>query len=315
MKQQNNRIAFIFSLPTSMFLVFFLMLPVLFNFLISAFDVGNNPELWFSSSISIDNYISAVKQDSFINAVRNSIIYTLVTTISVTVIGLFAAVCLKDPFKGRAFAITLIMLSWSIPSYVVGIFFGYLFQSNNSLVNFLLFDILKFDIYSAWFGMQWNYNELGQLIAPRWLDSEYSVLTVAIPAIWHYWPYSMLLFLAAMNSIKSDIDKAASIDGANKIEKFFYITFPILRPVFIATLVQNFIINIYNFNIVVMMFGSGTIIPSKGADMIIPYIFRTSFQYWNLGIGAALSTMLMLTVGIFVLYYYKNLDGSEYAKS
>ncbi|MDR3001237.1 MAG: hypothetical protein LBU89_08235, partial [Fibromonadaceae bacterium] len=57
--------------------------------------------------------------------------------------------------------------------------------------------------------------------------------------------------------------------------------------------------------IVVMMFGNGTIIPSKGADMIIPYIFRTSFQYWNLGIGASLSTMLMLFVGMFVLYYYK----------
>jgi multiple sugar transport system permease protein len=125
----------------------------------------------------------------------------------------------------------------------------------------------------------------------------------------------MLLFLAGMNSIQSDIDKAAAMDGANKIEKFFYITLPILRPVFIATLVQNFIINIYNFNIVVMMFGSGTIIPSKGADMIIPYIFRTSFQYWNLGIGAALSTMLMIAVGIFVLYYYKNLSGSEHAKS
>jgi multiple sugar transport system permease protein len=59
-----------------------------------------------------------------------------------------------------------------------------------------------------------------------------------------------------------------------------------------------------------MMFGTGTIIPSKYADMIIPYIFRTSFQYWNLGIGAALSTMLMLIVGLSTLYYYKNLKGN-----
>jgi multiple sugar transport system permease protein len=315
MNQQNSRIAFIFSLPTSILLVFFLLLPVLCNVLISAFDIGNNPELWFSSSVSFDNYLAAVKQDGFINAVRNSIIYTLVTTISVTIIGLLAATCLREPFKGRAIVITLIMLSWSIPSYVVGIFYGYVFQSNNSVVNFLLFDVLKFDVYSTWFGLSWSYNELGQLITPRWLDNEYSVLTVAIPSIWHYWPYAMLLFLAGMNSIQSDIDKAAIMDGASKIEKFFYVTFPILRPVFIATLVQNFIINIYSFNIVVMMFGSGTIIPSKGTDMIIPYIFRTSFQYWNLGIGAALSTVLMLAVGIFVLYYYKNLNGNEYAKS
>jgi len=204
----------------------------------------------------------------------------------------------------------LIMISWSIPSYVVGIFFGYVFQQDNSFVNFLLFELLDFDTISTWLGAEWNYNQLGQLITPRWLDNKYSVLTVAIPAIWHYWPYSMLLFLAGLSSIQSDIAQATIVDGADKIDKFFYITLPILRPVVVAVLIQNFIINIYNFNIVVMMFGTGTIIPSKDADMIIPYIFRTTFQYWNVGIGAALSTMLMLMVGISVLYYYRNLNGN-----
>jgi len=310
MKQKNSRIALFFSLPTSILLLLFLVLPVLFNVLISAFDVGNNPEKWFDSYVAFNNYAAAVIQDGFINAVRNSIIYTVITTLSVTVIGLLTAFCLREPFKGRGVVIALIMLSWSIPSYVVGIFFGYIFQQDNSVVNFLLFDVLRLDIYSSWFGVQWSYNEFGQLITPRWMDNEYSVLTVAIPAIWHYWPYSMLLFLAGMNSIQHDIYKAAVLDGANKINKALYITMPILKPVFIAVLVQNFIVNIYNFNIVVMMFGSGTITPSKSADMIIPYIFRTSFQSWNLGIGAGLSTMLMLFVGLFVLYYYKKLRGN-----
>lgn len=305
MKQQNNRIALFFALPTSILLLFFLVLPVFFNVLISAFDIGNNPEQWFRLYVAFDNYIAAIMQDGFINAVRNSIIYTLATTISVTAIGLGAAVCLREPFKGRAVVITLIMLSWSIPSYVVGMFFGYLFQQDNSVVNFLLFDVLNVDYFSGLFGLQWNYNDSGQLILPRWLDSQYSVFIIAIPAIWHYWPYAMLLFLAGLHSIQDDVYQAAIMDGANKVNKFLYITFPILKPVFLAILVQNFIINVYNFNIVVMMFGYGTIIPSKGADMIIPYIFRTSFQYWNLGIGASISTMLMLLVGIFVLYYYK----------
>jgi len=310
MKQKNSRIALFFALPTSTLLLLFLILPVLFNVLISAFDVGNNPEKWFDSYVAFDNYTAAVMQDGFINAVRNSIIYTVITTLGVTAIGLLTAFCLREPFMGRGVVMALIMLSWSIPSYVVGIFFGYIFQQDNSVVNFLLFDVLRLDIYSNWFGVQWSYNEFGQLITPRWMDNEYSVLTVAIPAIWHYWPYSMLLFLAGMNSIPHDIYKAAVFDGANKINKALYITLPILKPVFIAVLVQNFIVNIYNFNIVVMMSGSGTITPSKSADMIIPYIFRTSFQYWNLGIGAGLSTMLMLFVGLFVLYYYKKLRGN-----
>jgi multiple sugar transport system permease protein len=310
MKRQNNRIALFFALPTSILLLFFLILPVLCNTIISTLDIGNTPERWLHSPISLDNYYYAIMQDDFVSAVKNSTIYTILTTLCVTVIGLLAAICLREPFKGRGIAITLIMLSWSLPSYVVGIFFGYAFQQDNSLVNFLLFDILNLDTISKWLGVEWSYNQLGQLIAPRWLDHKYSVLTVAIPAIWHYWPYSMLLFLAGLNSIQGDIDKAATMDGADKIDKFFYITVPILRPVLVAVLIQNFVINIYNFNIVVMMFGTGTIIPSKDADMIIPYIFRTSFQYWNLGIGAALSTMLMLMVGISVLYYYRNLNGN-----
>jgi len=305
MKQQNSRIALFFALPTSILLLFFLVLPVLFNVLISAFDIGNDPEQWFSVYVAFNNYAAAVLQDGFINAVRNSIIYTLATTIGVIVIGLGAAICLREPFKGRSVVIILIMLSWSIPSYVVGMFFGYLFQQDNSVINFLLFNVLHVDYYSSLFGLEWNYNEVGQLILPRWLDSPYSVFVIAIPAIWHYWPFAMLLFLAGLHSIQEDVYQAAVMDGAKKVNKFLYITFPILRPVFLAILVQNFIINVYNFNIVVMMFGNGTMIPSKGADMIIPYIFRTSFQYWNLGIGASLSTMLMLLVGVFVLYYYK----------
>jgi multiple sugar transport system permease protein len=312
MSRKNSKIALFFALPVSILLLFFLVLPVLCNVLISMFDIGNNPEQWFDLYLAFSNYATAIMQDGFVNAVRNSIIYTILTTLSVTAIGLLAALCLREPFKGRGVVITLIMLSWSVPSYVVGIFYGYIFQQDNSVVNFILFEFLNLDRYSSWFGIRWNYSEFGQLITPRWLDHKYSVLTVAIPAIWHYWPYSMLLFLAGLHSIQSDIDKAAIMDGASRVDKFFHITFPILRPVFVAVLIQNAIINIYNFNIVVMMFGNGTIIPSKGADMIIPYIFRTSFQYWNLGIGAALSTMLMLFVGIFVLYYYKKLDGNEY---
>jgi multiple sugar transport system permease protein len=314
MKHLSKRVVLFFVLPTSIIFLLFLLLPILCNAFISAFDIGNNPEQWFNSSASFDNYKTAVMQDGIINAVRNSVIYTIITTFGVTTIGLLAALCLREPFKGRAIVIALIMLSWSVPSYVVGIFFGYIFQHDNNLLNFLLFDVLSFDKYSSWFGMKWDHNELGQLIMPRWLDSKYSVLTVAIPAIWHYWPYSMLLFLAGLYSIEDDINIAATMDGASKADTFFYITLPILRPVFIAVLIQNFIINIYNFNIVVMMFGNGTIIPSKGADMIIPYIFRTSFQYWNLGIGASLSTMLMMFVGLFVLYYYQKLGGND-AKS
>ncbi len=310
MKRQNNRIALFFAMPTSILLLFFLVLPVLCNTIISTLDIGNDPDRWLNSFVFFDNYIAAIMQDGFISAVKNSTIYTILTTLCVSVIGLLAAMCLREPFKGRGFVIFLIMLAWSLPTYVVGIFFGYVFQQDNSLVNFLLFDVLQLDTVSSWMGVEWSYNQDGLLIPPRWLDHKYSVLIVAIPAIWHYWPYAMLLFLAGLNSISSDIDRAATMDGADKIDKFFYITIPILRPVLVAVLIQNFMINIYNFNIVVMMFGTGTIIPSKDADMIIPYIFRTAFQYWNLGIGAALSTMLMLMVGVSVLYYYKKLNGT-----
>jgi multiple sugar transport system permease protein len=305
-KPGTEKIALYLALPPSILLLLFLILPVLCNIFISAFDIGSDPKQWFSSFISFKNYETAIMQDGFVNAIGNSIIYTLVTTFGVTAIGLLAAMCLKISFRGKGFVIALIMLSWTVPSYVVGIFFGYMFQQDNSIVNFLLFDFLKFDIYSSYLGFNWNYNELSQLIIPRWLDGKYSVLTIAVPAIWHYWPYSMLLFLEGLNSIKSDISEAAEMDGANVIYKFFYITLPILRPALIAVFVQNLITNIYSFNIVVMMFGNGTIIPSKSADLLVPYIFRTSFQYWNVGVGAALSTFLTLAVGLSVLYYYRN---------
>ena len=312
----NSRgIALLFALPPSVLLLAFLILPILCNVVVSIFDIGNNPEQWFSDFAFLDNYFKAVMQDGFINAVRNSILFSVVTTLGITVAGLLAASLLKMQFKGRDVAMALIMLSWIIPSYVVGMFFGYMFQQDNSFVNFLLFDVLEFDIYSSWFGVEWNYNESGQLIIPRWLDGKYSVLTIAVPAIWHYWPYSMLLFLEGMRTIKDDVSTAATMDGASEVHKFFYITLPVLKPALIAVFVQNLIISIYSFNIVVMMFGNGTIDPSKSADILVPYIFRTSFHSWNLSVGAALSTMLTFTVGLAVIYYYRNFKGQDDEKS
>ncbi|GHV12903.1 hypothetical protein AGMMS49938_06410 [Fibrobacterales bacterium] len=277
---KQKKLAYFFVIPMCIILFIFLILPISTNFAISLFDINNNPKNWFDSTPSFYNYILALRQDGFINAVKNSIIYTMVTTICSTTIGLFMALCISNPFKGRSIAISLIMISWALPSFVVGLFFGTLFQM--------------------------------EMLNPQWIVGENAIFAVAVPAIWHYFPYSMLLFLVGLNSVKSDVNDAAIMDGAKNWEKFFYITLPILKPVFIAVFVQNFIINIYSFNIIVMMFGGGTIIPGKGADMLMPYIFRTAFQYWNLGVGAALSMMLMTVVGVAILFYYRRLKIDNY---
>jgi multiple sugar transport system permease protein len=78
----------------------------------------------------------------------------------------------------------------------------------------------------------------------------------------------------------------------------------------LAVFIQNLVLNAYSFNIVVMLFGSGTGYPSKTADLILPYIFRVAFQQqsWNLGGGLALSTLLMAAMTAVLLLSYRKLQ-------
>jgi len=310
----RKRMVALFLSPPLLVLFCFLLIPLVFGIGLSLLESGKgNLEQSLSAPfVGLANYRDALSSgDSSLrrglwDALRNSVIYTVCVTGGTIVLGMAGALLVHRRFAGRTLARTLLLFSWIVPSYVAGMLWGFMWQQDEGIINTLLFDIMHFDVLSGWFGVHWDYATTGEFLKPRWLTGENTIWAIIIPTIWRFWPFAMVMFLAGLGTIPREVYEAAEMDGANKGEQFFHITLPMLRPVWILIILQSLVINVYSFNIVIMMFGNGAGFPGKHGDLLMTYAFRTSFQMWNFGLGAALSTMLMGLMVIVVFLWYRS---------
>ncbi|MEN9355020.1 MAG: hypothetical protein RL318_2345 [Fibrobacterota bacterium] len=227
-------------------------------------------------------------QVGMLDAVRNTFWYALIVTLGTSILGLVGAMLLNRHFKGRGLARTLMLFPWIIPTYVVGLLWGFMWQQDSGIVNIVLHDWLH-------------------LVSekPQWLLGPNTLWAIILPTIWRFWPYSMLMLLAGLQNIPQDIYEAASLDGAGAWMKFRQITLPLLAPVWSVLILNGMIFNVYSFNIVIMMFGNGAGFPGKHGDLIMTAIFRNSFQMWDFGHGAAMSVILMVAMIALVVVWYR----------
>jgi multiple sugar transport system permease protein len=222
------------------------------------------------------------------DAVRNTICYTILVTIGTLGTGMAMALLVNREFRFRAAARTLMLFPWIVPTYVVGLLWGFLWQREVGLVNIILTDWLH--LFST---------------KPTWLIGPNTLWAIVIPTIWRQWPFSMLMLLAGLQSIPKDVYEAAEIDGAGKWQSFWRITWPLLKPVWAILILHGLIFNVYSFNIVIMMFGNGAGFPGKYGDLLMTDLFRNSFQMWDFGTGAAMSSLLMLAMMTLVFIWYR----------
>lgn len=309
----SYRFPLIFIAPAALGLLLLHLFPIVQGIWLSLLESNKStielylraPFVWFDNYKEVLFSGESQVREGLWDAIRNTILYTLLVTGGTIGLGIGGAMLVHRDFRGRSVARTLLLFSWIIPSYVVGMLWGFMWQQEEGIVNQLLFDRIHLDVITSWFGVHWDYTQFGALIKPRWLTGENTIWAIVIPTIWRFWPFAMIMFLAGLSSIPKEIYEAAEMDGASKSEQFFHITLPLLRPVIAMIVLQGLITNVYSFNIVSMMFGNGAGFPGKYGDLLMPNIFRNSFQMWNFGVGAAMSTILMCTMVIVVVIWYR----------
>jgi multiple sugar transport system permease protein len=222
------------------------------------------------------------------HALRNTGLYTIVVSLLSIGIGLGVALLMNRDFPGQRVARTLLLLPWIVPSYVVGVLWGFMWQRDVGIVNVVLVDWLHL-LHER----------------PFWLLGANSFWAIVIPTVWRGWPVMMLIFLAALQSIPQEQYEAAALDGVGRWGQFLHITLPLLKPVILIQLMFQIIDNVYSYNIVSMMFGNGAGYPGEWADLLMPLLTRQSFSYWFFGQGAAVSFITMALMLVFVGLWLK----------
>ena len=225
----------------------------------------------------------------FLGALRNTILYTVAVNGIGLLLALGAALLITREFRGRGMARTLLLLPWVMPSYVVGILWYMMLQPDNGVINHILSDVLRLPIRPNW------------LVGAEWI----TLVAIVAPTVWRFFPGNMLLMAAGLGGISQDLYEAAEVDGANAWQRLRYITLPGLKPVLAVIILFGIIGTLYNFNIVVVMFGSGAGYAGAWGDVLITMIYRNTFGQLNFGLGAAASLLLLLLCVAMVVVWYR----------
>jgi multiple sugar transport system permease protein len=222
----------------------------------------------------------------FLDAARNTVIYTILVNGLALAFGLGAALLISRDFRGRGMVRTLLLLPWVVPTYVVGILWGFMWQQDSGIVNHVL----------RLLHIPWQ---------PFWLLGPLTMVAIVIPTAWRNFPQMMLLLSAGLAGIPADLYEAAEVDGAKPWQRLRYITLPMLRPIMAVVLLFGIIATVYSFNVVFTMFGRGVGYPGEWGDVLTTMINRNSFQQLNFGVGAAASALLMFVCIAMVAVWYR----------
>lgn len=273
-----------FLLPAGLFLLFFLIYPIIFNFNLSIRDVNiSNLIHGERKVVGITNYITVLKDPIFMKALINSILFTLGTILLSTSIGFAFALFFNKSFPGHKWMRSVLLIAWMTPIIIIGTIFKWMLSGENGVFNDILMNI-------------------GILSEPiYWLtDTKTALLSVTLTNIWISIPFSMVIILSGLQALPEDVYEAARIDGANKVRQFFYITLPMMKSTLLVLLMLGVIFTFKVFDLIYIMTAGG---PSD-ATQVIPFLaYQLSFGMYRFGEGAALSNISFILIGLLALVY------------
>lgn len=260
----------------------FLLYPIFYSIYISFHSMqGLN-----SVFTGFHNYIRMAQDVVFWKAILNNFTFLVFQVPIMLVLGLLLAFMLNSPtLKGKTFFRLALFLPCVTSLVSYSVLFKMMFQVGGIVNNFLL--------------------AIGIVHVPiNWLNSPFwAKVTVIIALCWRWTGYNMIFYLAGLQNISADTLEAASIDGANAIQKFFFVVIPQLKPVIVFTTITSTIGTIQLFDEVVNLTGGG---PSNETLTAAQLIYNHSFVYTsNFGYSATLSWVLVVIVAVLSIIQLK----------
>lgn len=280
-KIRDNVIGYSFILPNLIGYSIFVFLPVCFSFILSVmkWDASQAP----MEFVGLQNFTQIFGDKLFRGAFMHTVSYALMTVLPTLVLSLLLAVLLNSKIKGIPFYRASFFFPYITSTVAIGAVWNMLFQPEFGPIN----EFLKF---------------VGIANPPKWVvDVDWAMVAVAIVTVWKYMGYYMIVYLAALQGISSDLYEAASLDGADSFQKFRYITVPMLTPTTFFVLIMLTIQCFKVFDLVYCMTGGG---PGNATKTIVNYVYEKAFINWELGPASAGAIILFAVVLVVTLLQF-----------
>jgi trehalose/maltose transport system permease protein len=284
LQRRQTRIAWVLLIPSLAVVGFVALFPlgrtVYQSFTNQEFLAGLEPTKW----VGFDNYFgpNGVIHDTFFkDSIIVTVKFTAITVAFEFVLGLLIALVVNSNFKGRGLMRAVMLVPWAIPTVVAAKMWQWMLDDVFGVINDLGVKLHLLDHSRAWIS-----------------DPSTSLGSVCAVDIWKTTPFVALLLLAGLQVIPRDLYEAASVDGANKLQQFWRITLPLLRPAILVTLIFRTLDALRVFDVFYVFFGS-----RPDTQTMAIYDQNTIVADGHVGYGAALSVAIFLIIALFVVIY------------
>lgn len=265
---------YLFMAPTIIIMGVFLILPIVYSIFLSFHKVRILGELNYRF-IGFKSFLRMWEDERVWIALQNTAEYVLIVVPIQTILALVLALLLNGNIKGKNWFRIIFFLPTVTSSAVLTLIFMWIYNTNGLLNNLL-----------AWFGLP-VYNWLG--------DPAVALKAIMIMNIWSTAPFFMVIYLAALQDIPASLYEAAKIDGANELDQFFNITFPLLKPVTFFIVVMG-VIGTFQLFDQSYIFSAGSGGPNNSTLTVVLLIYQYAFKSLDMGYAAALALMLAAVI-------------------
>jgi multiple sugar transport system permease protein len=280
--------AYLLNLPAILTIVLLVAYPIVDAFWLSLHRYNlRRPDAY--AFVGFQNYLDVFTSDQFLPSLGVTLLFTFWSTVGVLVLALGMALVANEHIPQRALLRALILLPWAMSGVVTALMWKWIFNPNAGALNGLLYSLGVIGNYRSW------------LLSP---DTTY--LAVVTANVWNTLPFSVLVLLAGLQAIPSELYDAAKVDRAAIWSRFRHVTLPWLsQPILIVLIVQA-LGGIRIFDIIYLLTGGG---PGYQTTTLGFAAYTTSFITTDIGRGNAWSYTVAALTLIIAIFYMKALYG------
>ena len=291
---KRDIVAYSFIAPNFIGFCVFTLIPIVFAFALAFLEWdGSNPIKW----AGLGNFAKLGNDIFFKAALKNTIIYCIGTVPLTMAASLALAIVLNQKVVGRGIFRTLSFFPYVASLVAITSVWKMLFHPSKGPINNILYTVFH----------------VAQEDLPQWFSGGLVLLSMILFSVWKYMGYYMVIYLAGLQGISSELYEAASLDGANTWQKFRYITWPQLSSTTFFVVVMLTINCFKVYDIAIMLAGGGSGELTTSATVLVYYIYQKAFIDWDLGYSSAVAMVLFVLVLLVTIIQFRGQARKERA--
>lgn len=279
---------YFYIMPLLLLLVIIYIYPIIRTFYFSFFDLSFGGAE--GTYVGLQNYRDLFADDAFWTSLKNNFVWAIGNLLCQMVFSFAIAVLLNQKFRGVGIARTVVLLPWIIPTAAIACVIRWILLPNVGIVNVFLVDsgLVK--------------------EAVNFLGAENAMKTLIVLNSWKSVPIGVLLILSALQTIPADVYESAQVDGANALQCFFKITYPIISKMLWFTSFLIFVWGFNTFDSIWMVTQGG---PNIATQTLPIMVYRSAFKTMQLGQSSAIAVVIAVVLLVIGIIYFCFMGGGN----